>query len=172
MDIDDLCKFLHRLRFLSQFSLGDLREITEGATLRTLPPGEILFREGAEDHHLYVISRGRISLSVEVAGHGSVPILTLEKGDMLGWSALLRAGRMEATATALDDVQVAVLSGDHLRELCDRNPEIGYSLMRQIALALARRLLATREQLAGLLVDVPEYIGSCAGNSPVSPASP
>ena len=156
MDIDDLCQFLHRLRFLSQFPIGTLREFTKDAALRTLAPGEILFREGDEDHHLYVISRGRVSLSVEAADRGSIPILTAEAGDLLGWSALLRGGRMAATATALDDVQVAVLSGAHLRELCERDPQIGYSLMRQVALALARRLLQTREQLVKLSAETPE----------------
>jgi CRP-like cAMP-binding protein len=156
MDIDDLCQFLHRLRFLSQFPIGTLREFTEGATLRTLAPGEVLFHEGDEDHHLYVVSRGRVSLSVQVADRGAIPILTVESGDLLGWSSLLRDGRMAATATALDDVQVAVLSGAHLRQLCERDSQIGYSLMRQVALALARRLLRTREQLVKLLVEAPE----------------
>lgn len=63
---------------------------------------------------------------------------------------------MEATATALDDVQVAVFPGDHVRGQCDRNPEIGYAMMRQIALAPARRLLATREQLAKFLAETPD----------------
>ena len=154
MDIDDLCQYLHRLRFLSQFSAATLRELTQGATLQSLAPGEVLFHEGDEEQHLYVISRGQVSLSVQVPNRGSVPVLTVEPGDMLGWSALLRAGRMEATATALDDVQVAVFPGDHLRDLCERNPEIGYAMMRQIA--LARRLLATRGHLAMVLAETPE----------------
>lgn len=84
MDIDDLCQYLHRLRFLSQFSAPTLRELTQGAALRSLAPGEVLFHEGDEEEHLYVISRGRISLSVQVPNRGSVRVLTVEPGDILG----------------------------------------------------------------------------------------
>jgi CRP-like cAMP-binding protein len=153
MDVSDLPQFLHRLRFLSAFSFHDLQELTAGATLRTLSPGEVLFREGAENHDFFVVCRGRIRLDIQVPRRGVVPILTLTAGDMLGWSALLAGGRMEATATAVDDVQVAAFPADRLRTLVESRPEIGREFMRQLAHALARRLLSTRDYLKELLAN-------------------
>jgi CRP-like cAMP-binding protein len=54
---------------------------------------------------------------------------------------------MTATATALEPVRTVAFDGEKLRSLCDQQPDIGYHLMNQLAVALSRRLLATRLQL-------------------------
>ncbi|MBW3543734.1 MAG: cyclic nucleotide-binding domain-containing protein, partial [Planctomycetes bacterium] len=117
----------------------------------SLSPGEVLFREGAENHNLYIVCRGEITLDVQVSQRGAVPVLTLSPGDVLGWSALLGERRMEVTATAANDVQVAAFPSAHLRKVFASHPEIGCQFMHQLAHALARRLLSTRDQLKELL---------------------
>ena len=54
---------------------------------------------------------------------------------------------MTATATATEDSQIICLPGDKLRTLCNVDHEFGYSLMRHLAAALSKRLLATRLHL-------------------------
>jgi len=71
---------------------------------------------------------------------------------MLGWSALFADGQMTATATVLEATCTIAFPGRMLRELCDHNHELGYRIMRQAALALSQRLLATRLQLLDLFV--------------------
>jgi CRP-like cAMP-binding protein len=57
---------------------------------------------------------------------------------------------MVATAIAIDDCELAAASADELRRLCETDLEFGYYFMRQLAKALARRLLAARLQLLDL----------------------
>jgi CRP-like cAMP-binding protein len=109
-----------------------------------------IFREGAENHFLYILNRGHVGLDMHVAGRGRVRILSLGPGEMLAWSALLGDGRMTATATALEDTQVISTPGQHLLELCNVSHEFGYQLMTRVADVLAKRLVATRLQLLDL----------------------
>ena len=51
--------------------------------------GSTIFREGAENHFLYILHRGHVGLDMHVPGRGRVRILSLGPGEMLAWSALL-----------------------------------------------------------------------------------
>lgn len=60
---------------------------------------------------------------------------------------------MTSTAVALQPVKTIAFDGDALRQLCERNHEIGYYVMRQLETALSHRLVATRLQLLDLFAD-------------------
>lgn len=115
--------------------------------------GQVIFREGDENHKLYLVVSGRVALDMHVPGRGPVRILSLGPGDMLAWSALLGNGRMTATATALEDTRLIASGAECLRTVCDADRSVGHELMRQMAVALSRRLLATRLQLLDLFAD-------------------
>lgn len=112
-----------------------------------LQAGSVIFREGSAYDFISVITLGRVALEMSVPARGDVRILTLGPGDLLGWSPLFGRGTMTATAIASDDLQLLSASGHALRELCERDHEVGYFLYRALADALSRRLLATRLQL-------------------------
>jgi CRP-like cAMP-binding protein len=89
---------------------------------------------------------------MNVPEHGTVRILSLGPGDMVGWSAaVLELGEMTASAAAIEDTEVVALPADQLLRDCKRNPALGYEMMRRMAQQLARRLLATRLQLLELV---------------------
>jgi CRP/FNR family cyclic AMP-dependent transcriptional regulator len=54
---------------------------------------------------------------------------------------------MNARAICVTAAQLFVLDAEKLRTAFDEEPRIGYEVMRQVAAALARRLVATRMQL-------------------------
>jgi CRP-like cAMP-binding protein len=59
---------------------------------------------------------------------------------------------MTATATAAESSRIITLPGEKLRTLCQVDHEFGYSLMRHLASALSKRLLATRLHLLDTFV--------------------
>ena len=113
-------------------------------------PGTVLFSEGEVHSDFQVILRGHVRLEMAVPQRGRVSILTAGPGDVLAWSALLAQGKMTATGIALESVQTACFDGQALHDLCEQQPELGYHLMKQLAAAISRRLLATRLQLLDL----------------------
>jgi len=113
----------------------------------------VLFQEGSEHDDIYLVLRGRVRLEMLVRDRGRVPLMTAGAGDLVGWSPLFAGHPMTATAIALEPVQTLSFDGQELRGLCETNHELGYHVMRQLALVLSERLLATRLQLLDLFLD-------------------
>ena len=116
-------------------------------------PGQILFREGGCNAELAFVIDGIVSLEMHVPSRGPARILTIGSGQLLAWSALLGGGTMTATAIALDRVRLIVFPAGALWSLCETNHDIGYSVMKQVAGSVARRLLGTRLQLLDLFAE-------------------
>ena len=150
MEQQQLRQLLERLAFSADLPPDVLSELAAVSLLQRYAAGEVLFREGSRNDVLYLIAAGRIALDMDVPGRGKTRVLSLGPGDMVGWSALIGQGLMTTSAVTLDDSEVVAVSGQRLLEFCDRNPEVGYHLMRRTAVALSKRLLATRLQLLDL----------------------
>jgi CRP/FNR family cyclic AMP-dependent transcriptional regulator len=150
MNQDVLAQVLSQLRFSSALPKEAVDHLASAATLRGYPGGTELFRENSQNNELVIISIGRVALDMYVPGRGNVRILSLGPGDVVAWSALLAAGRMTTSATALEDTQVVSIAADVILAVCESNHTFGYQLMRRVASALGERLLATRLQLLDL----------------------
>ncbi|RMF36818.1 MAG: cyclic nucleotide-binding domain-containing protein [Planctomycetota bacterium] len=144
---------LEQLQFSANFPDQVLHRLAQTAKMVEMHAGTVIFREGSLNETLYLIHTGRIALEMNVPGRGAVRILTLGPGEMLAWSALVGEGRMTATAIAIAESQLIALPAPHMRELCEADHEFGYHVMREMAAALARRLVATRLQLLDLFAD-------------------
>lgn len=122
--------------------------------------GSILFEEGTRHDCVYMICRGTLRLEMNVPGRGEIPILTIGAGELLGFSPLFENQLMTARAVALDDGLAICLDAEKLMELCEQNPELGYRVMKKVAGAYARRLVATRLQLLDLFAETTTEDGS------------
>lgn len=112
--------------------------------------GTVPVFEGDPPTEFQIILEGHVRLAMNVPGQGRVDLLTVGAGEILAWSALLSDGELTATGTASDSTLVLAIPGFALKQLCDQQPEFGYPVMKKLAVALSRRLLATRIQLLDL----------------------
>lgn len=136
--------------FLRQLPARCLERVSELLSSRKYDPGDTLFLEGVRHDELHIVASGHVRLDMRVPGKGRIPILTAGPGDVLAWSAVIGDHVMTSSATALERVETAAMAGEALRELCSADHELGYHVMRQLAAALSRRLVATRLQLLDL----------------------
>ena len=125
------------------------------ARLHVFYPGEPLLREGDAADEFFLIRRGAVAVETEVPGRGAVTLETLEPGEILGWSWLVPPYRNAFGARALDAVHVIVLDGACLRGKCERDPALGYDLLKVVATVFVRRLEETRMRLLDLYAGVP-----------------
>jgi len=153
MDSSELRQILSELRFSAGLSDVALRELSQVAHTKDFKSGEVLFSEGHAADELYLVREGRIELCMNVPPGGCLPILTLESGDLVGWSAFVPDARMTATAIATTDTQVIAIPASELVELCERDHDVGYSILHRVVTALSRRLVATRLQVLDLFAD-------------------
>ncbi len=144
---------MRQTRFLDELSDEDLAKVAGLATVEERNAGTILFREGVVSDRWNLIVRGSVALDMHVLGRGQVRILTVGPGEILGWSALLTDQRMTATATIVEAATFISIPGQKLQDLCDADRDVGYAVMRRMAIALAHRLLATRLQLLDLFME-------------------
>ena len=123
------------------------RHLAELARDYDAPAGARLLREGDETRELGVLVSGRVALTQRVPGHESVTIMTVDPGDIFGWTALIPPFIATSSFTAMAPVHVLALDGARLRTVLHTDLELAAGLYQQLLEAVARRLMATRQQL-------------------------
>lgn len=147
---DELRSTLHGLRLLLDFPDEFLSQLESLARIEEFPGGAVIFRQGDPARTVYVVADGTVSLEICAAGVGCRRILTVVKGELLGWSPLLSHDRLTATARAQSPTRLVAIDGGKLLALFEQQPRFGYQFMQRAAVALAQRLNATRLQLLDL----------------------
>ncbi len=127
-----------------------LSQLAEIAELRSYPAEATLLREGGPTTEFGIVLSGRIGLRTLVPERGPVTILTVEPGDIFGWSALVEPHVATSTAVALEPVEAIAFEGAALRRLLSADSALAASVYPRLLTAVARRLAATRTQLLDL----------------------
>jgi CRP/FNR family cyclic AMP-dependent transcriptional regulator len=114
--------------------------------------GTVLFAEGDEGDHLYVISDGKLKLGTS-SGDGRENLLSiLGPGEMFGELSLFDPGPRTSTATAVTDAKLLSLGQEKLIPWLATNPQVSLQLLAR----LAQRLRRTNEAVGDLVFsDVP-----------------
>lgn len=120
------------------------------AEVRDLAPGDVVVAEGQIAETLGIVLSGRIALRMLVPERGMVTILTVEPGDVVGWSAVVAPYRGTDDAVAIEPVHLLTFSGERLRLLLRADPLLAASLYPRLLQSVGRRLAATRMQLLDL----------------------
>ncbi len=115
-----------------------------------LAPGELVVAEGQVADSLSVVLTGRIALRMLVPERGMVTILTVEPGDIVGWSAVVPPYRGTDDAVAIEPVRLLRFPGEPLRLMLRADAILAASLYPRLLQAVGRRLAATRLQLLDL----------------------
>ncbi|MCA9131843.1 MAG: cyclic nucleotide-binding domain-containing protein [Planctomycetales bacterium] len=141
---------LRELATLSELSDAAVRQLATVGEVQTLSPGTVLFQEGEQHAWIYLLCSGSIRLEMLTTNCGQQTILSVGCGDFLAWSSLLGDGRMTATAVVAEETKLVAMAAGTLQQLLETDSSLGFQIMRALAEALARRLLATRLQLLDL----------------------
>lgn len=114
------------------------------------PQDTRVFEERGTADRFWVIRSGAITLDLRLSPSRSVTVETLGPGDLLGWSWMFPPYEWDFGAEALSPVRAYEFDGAEVRELCERDPRLGYALVRAVAEVLAQRLHAARSRLVDL----------------------
>lgn len=120
------------------------------ARLRDVDAGTELTREGQVTEAFSIVLSGRVALRTLVPERGMVTILTVEPGDVVGWSAIVPPHRGTATGIAIEPVRILELPGEPLRAILRADHALAASVYPRVLQAVSRRLAATRLQLLDL----------------------
>ena len=102
------------------------------------PKGVRVFDMGDIGLELYIITAGRVGISVDPDPSRLVFVSELKAGDSLGEMALIDNEPRSATAHVLEDTQALALDNEKFQGLLLSYPELGIGMLR----ALSQRLRA------------------------------
>lgn len=136
--------------FGSGLAPRDRAHLAAAGRARAFAAGEVLLREGAECDTFGVLVSGMLGMQVLVPGRGTVTLLTVEPGDVYGWSALVPPHRSTSTVLGVEPGEVIVFDAGELRQLLAEDESLAATLYPRILQAVGRRLTATRFQLLDL----------------------
>jgi CRP-like cAMP-binding protein len=152
MKTQALIETLAGISFLQGASRTHLEQIAEVAQVRDYADSDVVFREGEVADSAYLVVSGKLSLRLSPTTIYRKDLVTVGKGEMLGWSSLVEHSHFAATAVAVEPTQLVRIDGKRLRAICDEDLQFGYEFTRRVMVALAKRLLATWTQLSHLYV--------------------
>jgi CRP-like cAMP-binding protein len=141
------------LAFTAGLDPAQIERLTAISTPIRWEAGSRVFREGDPDSPLYVVEEGRVAIELALPGRGPVTILTVGPGEVFGWSSIFHKRPKTAAARATVPTKAWAIDSTRLRELCDRDPVLGYALTRRILQVVSERLKATRIQLIDVFRD-------------------
>ena len=108
-------------------------------TRQTYKEGDLIFKEGEEAGHLYMLDDGKVDLLV--GKQQETRFLAYYPGEVFGWSALLRPHRYLSTARCMTQSAVSRISIEAIRRILKDYPEDGILIYQNLAGILGRRLI-------------------------------
>jgi len=115
-----------------------------------LSNGEDVLKQSDLSMDIFLIIAGRLNVTIAyqaINGKRMQKIALLKSGDIFGEIGFLEGKRRSASITSVDDSQVLKIDGMKLHEVFEINQHLGYIMMRNIALVIARRLVDINFQL-------------------------
>lgn len=111
------------------------------------PVGTRIFGEGARADRFWILHTGSVSLDMHVPGRRRVVVETLGHGELLGWSWMFPPYAWHLGAEAVSPVRAREYDAKAIRELCEREPELGRAVTLAVAEVVAHRLQQSRTRL-------------------------
>ncbi|HJP88851.1 MAG TPA: cyclic nucleotide-binding domain-containing protein [Candidatus Limnocylindrales bacterium] len=116
-------------------------------SMHTYEPGGEILRAGAPTPFLAAVERGRVALRLRVPERGRVTIVTVEPGELLGWSAVVAPHRATVDAVATTPTRLIAYDAAALRERLADDCELAARLLPLVLESVSERLTASWDQL-------------------------
>ena len=136
--------------FLAGMNHTQLALLTDCAMASHIKSGQIIFREGDMANRFYLIESGKVVLESGNDSGESVVVDTIGAGDLLGWSWMFPPYVWRFTARAVEPTEAIFFYGTILREYCERDPSLGYELLKRMAPVMIKRMQAARQRMLAI----------------------
>lgn len=143
--MEDLTRALHAHPFCRGLDESRVRFIVGCAKNVRFAPGEYLFREGQDEHALFLVRSGSVAIEADEVATTATILETLEPGDVVGVS-WLTGHPAHLDCRAREPVLCFRLDGDCLKRKMDEDPALGYAVTSRLLESTYERLRRARLQ--------------------------
>jgi CRP-like cAMP-binding protein len=113
-------------------------KILETALVESHPPGDFLFHQDDPARNFYILTEGRVRISV--GPQGLLAHVASDPGDMIGWSSLVGNNTYTASAECLGPVKVSKIEKSQLDKILLEDPVSAMTFFKRLAALIGRRL--------------------------------
>ena len=135
-DLFDRILFLKESSIFSKVATDDLRYVAQALEDDVFFAGERVFDINDQGDHLYVITVGKIGISIDPDPAKKEFVAYLGPGEAFGEMNLVDDLPRSATAHVIEDTRVLSLEKSRLNGLLLSYPEIGVGIMRALSLKI------------------------------------
>ena len=124
---------------------SEINALVEIAKERTYKSGKIIIHEDSKTRDLYIVHVGKATVKISLPsdiGHQEV-IYAMRDGQIFGELSLVDGSPRSATVIAETEVITFRFDYDELMKLLEKQPRIGFHLMRNLAVIISARMRNT-----------------------------
>ncbi|MES9969796.1 MAG: cyclic nucleotide-binding domain-containing protein [Candidatus Thiodiazotropha sp.] len=139
---------LSELAFFQDIDTDIIDYLAEGAEVKRMDQGEVLLHQHDRAIALYFLLRGKVQFLIHVTGMDDLLVGTdSEAGALIGWSVFRAPYRHTVTVRCETECSFMRIPRILLADLMQNSPPMAYTLLRRVAVVLARRLEHNRDRL-------------------------
>jgi small-conductance mechanosensitive channel/CRP-like cAMP-binding protein len=109
------------------------RKLAERLRIALFMKGELMTRQGAEAHWLYILTKGSAEVFVSTDAGEQRPVHVMRAGDFFGEMSLLTGAPRTASLRALEDSECYRLDREAFNDILQGRPEIAHYLSELLA---------------------------------------
>lgn len=149
------------LAFFKGLCTADLEAMAPFFTSSSYVAGTVIFNQGDRAEHLCLVARGEVAIRFKPDDGPTMTVTRVQPGGVFGWSAAV--GNLVYTSSAVCslDSEILCIRGEDLRQLCERNQQIGNVLLGRLSNVIAERQMSQQKPVSSILAG-----GMRQGNGP------
>jgi CRP-like cAMP-binding protein len=116
-----------------------VKEVFDITSKESLNEGDVLFRQGDQARHFYILIKGRVRLGTRDTGQ--VVHTVSRPGETFGWSSLVGRDVYSASAECISQTKLLRIDNEKFQEIQEKDPANGLIFFKRLAGALGERLI-------------------------------
>jgi CRP/FNR family transcriptional regulator len=130
----------------------DLDKIAKVLKRLSFKKGEQIFNEKEDTKGLYLIHSGKIEVSKVTPDGWKQTLAVLRGGHFLGELSIIEKRRHEATAVALDNTEVFLISKHDFEKMEKKDTALTSQIMKKLVLIMSKNLRRMNEKFLNSLI--------------------
>lgn len=143
----DLAAVLGKTPLLAGLSQPELQSLAARTVRKLFSAGELIFSEGEPCNGLHIIARGKVRI-FKTSMSGREQVLAMNApGETVAELPVFDGGPFPASASAVEDTEIAFISRRDFHAFCIEHPEVALKVLSVVGSRL-RRLVGIIEELS------------------------
>jgi CRP/FNR family transcriptional regulator, cyclic AMP receptor protein len=157
--VDDFNKF----DFFNAFSKDQLAGLAKVTETKTFKKGTEIYKEGERANQIFLVSKGWVSLrKIDPERDLGISFENREKGELFGTACFMKPQEYTLNAICMEDSEVMAMDADKLFDLFQKDYQVAYLFLKEIAKVYFERYKSVKRQLYEM-VKAPTIITALPG---------